>query len=51
MVFKTGYIHNRQDAWVVRLFAKYIVLVWLGTPDAEHTEVLTEELRRCLFQR
>ena len=41
MVFKTGTSHNRQDAWVVRLFAKYIVLVWLGTPDAERTEVLT----------
>ena len=41
MVFKTGTSHNRQDAWVVRLFAKHIVLVWLGTPDAERTEVLT----------
>ena len=41
MVFKTGTSHNRQDAWVVRLFANHIVLVWLGTPDAERTEVLT----------
>ena len=41
MVFKTGTSHNRQDAWVVRLFAEHIVLVWLGTPDAERTKVLT----------
>ena len=41
MVFKTGTSHNRQDAWVVRLFSEHIVVVWLGTPDAERTEVLT----------
>jgi penicillin-binding protein 1C len=41
MVFKTGTSHNRQDAWVVRLFSKHIVVVWLGTPDADRTEVLT----------
>ena len=41
MVFKTGTSHNRQDAWVVRLFLDHIVLVWLGTPDAERTEFLT----------
>ena len=40
-VFKTGTSHNRQDAWVVRLFADHIVLVWLGTPDSERTDVLT----------
>ena len=40
-VFKTGTSHNRQDAWVVRLFLDHIVLVWLGTPDAERTEALT----------
>ena len=40
-VFKTGTSHNRQDAWVVRLFLYHIVLVWLGTPDAERTDVLT----------
>ena len=41
MVFKTGTSNNRQDAWAVRLFLEHIVLVWLGTPDAERTEVLT----------
>ena len=41
MVFKTGTSHNRQDAWVVRLFSKHIVVVWIGTPDADRTEVLT----------
>ena len=41
MVFKTGTSHNRQDAWAVRLFSEHIVLVWLGTPDAERTEILT----------
>jgi len=41
MVFKTGTSHNRQDAWVVRLFLDHLVLVWLGTPDAERTEYLT----------
>ncbi len=41
MVFKTGTSNNRQDAWVVRIFAEHIVLVWLGTPDAERTNVLT----------
>ena len=41
MVFKTGTSHNRQDAWVIRLFSEHIVVVWLGTPDAERTEVLT----------
>ena len=41
VVYKTGTSHNRQDAWVVRLFSEHIVLVWLGTPDAERTDVLT----------
>ena len=40
-LFKTGTSHNRQDAWVVRIFLDHIVLVWLGTPDAKRTEVLT----------
>ena len=40
-MFKTGTSHNRQDAWAVRLFSEHIVLVWLGTPDAERTEILT----------
>jgi penicillin-binding protein 1C len=38
---KTGTSHRRQDAWVVEITEKHIVLVWLGTPDNEYTSDLT----------
>lgn len=41
VAFKTGTSHNRQDAWTVQLTKEHIVLVWLGTPDNEATQILT----------
>ena len=40
-VFKTGTSHNRQDAWVVNIFENHLIVVWLGTPDNESTQILT----------
>mgnify|MGYP001180067104 FL=1 len=40
-VFKTGTSHNRQDAWVANIFENHLVIVWLGTPDNENTQILT----------
>ena len=41
VLFKTGTSHQRQDAWAVALTENHVVLVWLGTPDVQATEVLT----------
>ena len=41
VLFKTGTSHQRQDAWTVALTENHVVLVWLGTPDVQATEVLT----------
>lgn len=40
-VFKTGTSHNRQDAWVVNILENHLIVVWLGTPDNESTQILT----------
>ena len=41
VAFKTGTSFARHDAWSIQIFKKHLVIVWVGTPDNQPTEVLT----------
>jgi penicillin-binding protein 1C len=41
VTLKTGTSHNKQDAWAAMVAEQHIVIVWLGMPDNEPTEILT----------
>jgi penicillin-binding protein 1C len=41
VTLKTGTSHNKQDAWAALVTNSYVVIVWLGMPDNDPTEVLT----------
>ncbi len=41
VTLKTGTSHNKQDAWAAMVTDQYVVIVWLGMPDNDPTEILT----------
>ena len=41
ITLKTGTSHNKQDAWAAMVTDQHIVIVWLGMPDNDPTEILT----------
>ena len=41
VTLKTGTSHNKQDAWAAMVTDRHVVIVWLGMPDNDPTEILT----------
>ena len=41
VTLKTGTSHNKQDAWAAMVTDLHVVIVWLGMPDNDPTEILT----------
>ncbi len=41
VTLKTGTSHNKQDAWAAMVTDQHVVVVWLGMPDNDPTEILT----------
>ena len=41
ITLKTGTSHNKQDAWAAMVTDQHVVIVWLGMPDNDPTEILT----------
>ena len=44
VTLKTGTSHNKQDAWAAMVTDRHVVIVWLGMPDNDPTEILTGAL-------
>jgi len=41
VTLKTGTSHNKQDAWAAMVTEDHVVIVWLGMPDNDPTDILT----------